>query len=118
MSTKAKNISLMRKSKPDAEELIKEYENDCRLQDLARDTIKIRGYAIRNFVRFLKSQETHILDVDRDDIHAWVEELRFNRSRTLETTKKILAISEDFLIISSLRTELALIQFQLYKSGI
>ena len=88
MSTKAKNISLMRKSKPDAEELIKEYENDCRLQDLARDTIKIRGYAIRNFVRFLKSQETHILDVDRDDIRAWVEELRFNRGRTLETTKK------------------------------
>jgi hypothetical protein len=30
----------MRKSKPDAEELIKEYENDCRLQGLTRDTIK------------------------------------------------------------------------------
>ena len=89
----------MRKSKPDAEELIKEYENDCRLQGFAKDTIKFRGYAIRNFAGFLDSEETHIRDVDRDDIHAWVEELRFNRSRTLETTKKILAISEDFLII-------------------
>jgi hypothetical protein len=118
MSARAKNNSLLNKSNPGAEMLIKEYENDCRLQGLARDTIKFRGYAIRNFARFLEARDTNILDVNRDDIRAWVEELRFNRSRTLETTKKILAISEDSLIISSLRTELALIQFQLYKSGI
>jgi integrase/recombinase XerD len=105
MSPRAKNKSLRNRTKPDAEKLIKEYENDCRLQGLTKDTIEIRGYAIRNFARFLESKDIHILDVDHDDIRAWVEELRINRHRTLETTKKNLGYIGgfyDYLIFENL----------------
>ena len=88
MSPGAKNKSLLNRTKPDAEVLIKEYENECRLQGFTKDTIKFRGYAIRNFARFLESRGTHILESESNDIRSWVEELRINRNLTLETTKK------------------------------
>jgi len=102
--TKATNISESQ-NRPDAKKLISAYERDCRLQKLAKTTISIRGYTLRNFARFLEVQGVHILDVGRDDIRAWVEEFRINRGRTTDSTKSNLTCISgfyDYLVFESL----------------
>jgi len=92
MSTRATaTVFSGRAKRPDAEKLIIAYERDCRLQGLTKATISSRGYALRNFVRFVESQGVHILDVGREDIRAWVEEVRINRGRSTATAKNNLS---------------------------
>ena len=88
MSARAKAAAFSgRVQRPEAEKLIIAYERDCRLQRLAKTTISTRGYALRNFARFLEGQGVHILDVGREDIRAWVEEFRIIRGRSTGSTK-------------------------------
>jgi len=88
MSARAKTATYSgRVKRPDAEKLIIAYERDCRLQGLTKATISSRGYALHNFARFVESQGVHILDVGREDIRAWVEEVRINRGRSTATAK-------------------------------
>jgi integrase/recombinase XerD len=88
MSARAKATAFSgRAQRPDAKKLISSYEHDCRLQGLTRTTIKTRVYDLGNFSRFLETEGVHILDVGRDDIRDWIEELKINRKRTTVTTK-------------------------------
>jgi len=92
MSAGAKTATYSGKvQRPDAEKLIIAYERDCRLQGLTTSTISSRGYALRNFARFLEDQGAHILDVGREDVRAWVAEVRINRGRSTATAKNNLS---------------------------
>jgi integrase/recombinase XerD len=97
MSTRPKSaVSSGRVRRPDAEELIAAYERDCRLQGRTKSTISSRGYALRNFSRFLEGKGVHILDVGREVVRDWVEEIRINRSRSTATAKNNLTSVSGF----------------------
>lgn len=92
--------SLPRARRPSAAKLIEDYQDDLKLQGIARSTLESRKYRLRSFCAFLEYRKVHVLDASREDIKAWVEFKRFDCSHTTASIKNSLtAISGlyDFL---------------------
>ena len=78
------------KKKPSCEILISEYRHDCRIQGLSSWTIDTRTYALEDFARFMKERDIHLLDIERDDMKAFLEYLRIDRGITGKSIQNFL----------------------------
>jgi len=81
--------------RPTPDKLIADYKRDCKRQGLADVTITARMSNLRNFNKFVSASGIHLLDVEKDAIRDWLDELKTNR-RSFDTRRNNLSTLSSF----------------------
>lgn len=68
--------------RPTTEELVTRYEHDCALRNMTPITIQKQTNLLRAFSRWSDGKGIHILDLNKDDVRAYIEYLKFERRIT------------------------------------